>query len=141
MAAGISTDADPAKLVDRLGERWALLETSFKYHACCRHTHPAADALLKVVSEENLDIESISRVTAHVHQSAIDVLGAVGVPQTVHQAKFSMGTVLGLIALYGRAGLQEFEDHFGDPRIAAFRDKVEMVLDPEVDRAYPARWI
>jgi 2-methylcitrate dehydratase PrpD len=141
MAAGMSTDADPAKLVDRLGERWALLETSFKYHACCRHTHPAADALLKVISEENLELESISRVTAHVHQSAIDVLGAVGVPQTVHQAKFSMGTVLGLIALYGRAGLQEFEDHFGDPRIAAFREKVEMVLDPEVDRAYPARWI
>ena len=141
MAAGMSTDADPAKLVDRLGERWALLETSFKYHACCRHTHPAADALLKVVSEENLDIESISRVTAHVHQSAIDVLGAVGVPQTVHQAKFSMGTVLGLIALYGRAGLREFEDHFSDPGIAAFREKVEMLLDPEVDRAYPARWI
>src|SRR5580658_3847301 len=100
MAAGMSTDADPAKLVDRLGERWALLETSFKYHACCRHTHPVADALLKVINENNLNIKSISRVTAHVHQSAIDVLRAVGVPQTVHQAKFSIGTVLGLIALY-----------------------------------------
>jgi 2-methylcitrate dehydratase PrpD len=44
MAAGMSSDADPAKLVDRLGERWALAETSFKFHASCRHTHPAADA-------------------------------------------------------------------------------------------------
>jgi 2-methylcitrate dehydratase PrpD len=25
--------------------------------------------------------------------------------------------------------------------VAAFRDKVQMVLDPEVDQAYPARWI
>jgi 2-methylcitrate dehydratase PrpD len=141
MGAGMSTDADPAKLVDGLGERWALLETSFKYHACCRHTHPAADALLKIVSENDLDIESITRVTAHVHQGAIDVLGTVGVPRTVHQAKFSMGTVLGVIALFQRAGLREFEDHFDNPRIAAFREKVEMVLDPEVDQAYPARWI
>ena len=49
MAAAMSHDADPSKLTDRLGERWAVLETSFKYHACCRHTHPAADALLKVL--------------------------------------------------------------------------------------------
>ncbi len=40
MAAGMSTDADPARLTDRLGERWALAETSFKWHAACRHTHP-----------------------------------------------------------------------------------------------------
>ena len=38
MAAGMSRDADPAKLTDRLGDRWALTETSFKYHASCRHT-------------------------------------------------------------------------------------------------------
>lgn len=44
MAAGMSSDADPERLVDRLGSRWALLETSFKFHASCRHTHPAADA-------------------------------------------------------------------------------------------------
>lgn len=141
MAAGMSTDADPAKLVDRLGKRWALIETSFKYHACCRHTHPAADALLKIVSENKLDIEAITRVTAHVHQSAIDVLEAVDVPQTVHQAKFSMGTVLGTIARYRRAGMKEFDEHFNDPEVAAFREKVTMVLDPEVDQAYPARWI
>ena len=141
MAAGMSTDADPAKLVAGLGQRWAILETSFKYHACCRHTHPAADALLKIVSENQLGIESITRVTAHVHQSAIDVLGVVSAPQTVHQAKFSMGTVLGLIALFQRAGLKEFDEHYSDPQVAAFRDKVEMVLDAEVDRAYPARWI
>jgi 2-methylcitrate dehydratase PrpD len=141
MAAGMSTDADPARLVDRLGERWTVLETSFKYHACCRHTHPAADALLKIVSENNIEIESIARVTAHVHQGAIDVLGMVEAPLAVHQAKFSMGTVLGLIALFRRAGLKEFDEHYSDSRVAAFRDKVEMKLDSEVDGAYPDRWI
>jgi 2-methylcitrate dehydratase PrpD len=70
------------------------------------------------------------------------VLGRVTVPQTVHQAKFSMGTVLGLIALYGKAGLTEFHSHaLNDPRVGAFREKVSMTLDPEVDAAYPARWL
>ncbi|HWS76509.1 MAG TPA: MmgE/PrpD family protein [Quisquiliibacterium sp.] len=141
MAAGMSSDADAAKLTDRLGSRWALAETSFKFHASCRHTHPAADALLAIVQAQDLAPEDIASVTTFVHQGAIDVLGPVVDPQTVHQGKFSMGTVLGLIAAFRNAGLNEFEAHFNAPRIAAFREKVKMVLDPEVDGAYPARWI
>src|SRR5438552_13922123 len=141
MAAGMSTDADPARLVDRLGERWALAETSFKFHASCRHTHPAADALLQLMQQHDLHANRIARVTAQVHQAAIDVLGPVTDPRTVHQAKFSMGTVLGLIACHGRAGLGEFEAHSRDSDVVALRDKVRMVLDAEVDAAYPARWI
>lgn len=141
MAAGMSSDADPARLTDRLGQRWALTETSFKFHSSCRHTHPAADALQQVVNAHGLTAEQIVAVTAHVHQGAIDVLGPVVDPRTVHQAKFSMGTVLGLIAEFDRAGLNEFEQYFNDPRIARFHDKVRMQLDAEVDQAYPLRWI
>jgi 2-methylcitrate dehydratase PrpD len=94
-----------------------------------------------VVTAHALRPSDIVRVTARVHQGAIDVLGPVVDPRTVHQAKFSMGTVLGLIAEFGNAGLREFDSFYNDPRMAAFRAKVEMVLDTEVDQAYPARWI
>ena len=142
MAAGMSSDADPSRLVDGLGTRWALCETSYKFHASCRHTHPAADALLGLMQREGLRHGDIAQVTARVHQGAIDVLGRVVVPQTVHQAKFSMGTVLGLIAVHGKAGLVEFEKFsLSDTVVSAFREKVSMQLDPEVDGAYPRRWL
>ena len=142
MAAGMSKDADPSRLVDGLGTRWATAETSFKWHASCRHTHPAADALLQLMSRERLTHDQIAEVTARVHQGAIDVLGPVHNPVTVHQAKFSMGTVLGLVAVYGNASLEQFENSaLADPRVAAFRERVRMVLDDEVDGAYPRRWI
>jgi 2-methylcitrate dehydratase PrpD len=141
LAAGMSSDADPSKLVDRLGSRWALAETSFKYHASCRHTHPAADALLQVMLANKLKPSDIAKVETLVHQGAIDVLGPVTDPATVHQSKFSMGTVLALIAHYHFAGLQEFDEHFHDEAICLFRDRVTMTLDPEVDSAYPQRWI
>lgn len=141
MAAGMSSDADPARLTDRLGTRWALAETSFKFHASCRHTHPAADALQQVLREHQLAEGDIARVVTHVHQGAIDVLGPVVDPRTVHQSKFSMGTVLGLIARQGRAGLPEFDAALDDPAVADFRGRVTMELDPEVDGAYPQRWI
>jgi 2-methylcitrate dehydratase PrpD len=141
LAAGMSSDADARRLTDGLGSRWTLAETSFKFHASCRHTHPAADALQRLMREQGIGAGEIESVTARVHQGAIDVLGPVVAPQTVHQSKFSMGTVLGLIALHGRAGLSEFDRHFADADLAAFRQRVHMELDAEVDGAYPARWI
>ena len=141
MAAGMSTDSDPARLADGLGTRWTLAETSFKYHASCRHTHPAADALQALMRAHDLKPEQIAKVVTQVHQGAIDVLGPVVDPQTVHQGKFSMGTVLGLVAVKGFAGLTEFDADYKAPAVVAFREKVSMVLDPEVDGAYPARWI
>ena len=141
LAAGMSTDANPAKLSDGLGTRWATAETSFKWHASCRHTHPAADALLQVMQHNHLQPADLAQVTCHVHQGAIDVLGPVVQPSTVHQSKFSMGTVLALAARFGHAGLTEFDSHFLAPDTVALREKVRMVLDSEVDTAYPQRWI
>ncbi len=145
MAAGMSVDANPGKLTDGLPDgkegRWATAETSFKYHASCRHTHPAADALLQVMQAHQLQPQDIARVVTHVHQGAIDVLGPVVNPTTVHQSKFSMGTVLALVARFGHAGLVEFAQHFQDPATTALCQRVEMQFDDEVDAAYPQRWI
>ncbi|KGG96042.1 MULTISPECIES: MmgE/PrpD family protein [Comamonas] len=141
LAAGMSTDADPARLSDGLGTRWATAETSFKWHASCRHTHPAADALLQVMQDHDLIPADLAQVTCHVHQGAIDVLGPVVRPSTVHQSKFSMGTVLALAARHGHAGLTEFDRDYLAQETVELRDKVSMELDAEVDAAYPRRWI
>ncbi|WP_349256157.1 MmgE/PrpD family protein [Banduia mediterranea] len=141
MGAAMSEHADPARLVDGLGSRWTLAESSFKFHASCRHTHPAGDALLALMQRERLTHEDIADVLCGVHQSALDVLSPIVEPKSVHQSKFSMGTVLGLLAVYGRAQLPDFEQHYLEPRVVALRNKVRMQLDPEVDAAYPARWI
>ncbi|MEI2616189.1 MAG: MmgE/PrpD family protein [Thermomicrobiales bacterium] len=142
MAAGMSQDADPSRLTDGLGTRWALLETSFKYHASCRHTHPAADALLALMRDEGLRADDIAHVRARVHQGAIDVLGPVVDPRTIHQSKFSMGFVLAVAATRGHASVTDFtEAALADPAVRAFHDRVEMALDPEIDAAYPRQWI
>jgi 2-methylcitrate dehydratase PrpD len=142
MAAGMSTDADAQCLTDQLGTRWAIAETSFKFHASCRHTHPSADALLALMQQHNVNADDVASVTAHVHQGAIDVLGPVTDPQTIHQSKFSMGFVLALIAHHQRASLADFtSEALREPGLRAFHDKVSMLLDPAVDQAYPKRWM
>lgn len=141
------SDVDASKLVDGLGSRWAVLETSFKFHACCRHTHPAADALLDAVTKANIrdPLREVKKVVAHVHQAAIDVLGTVdtaGPVKTVHAAKFSMKTTLALIALRGSASMLDFDKYaLHDPDVLEFRERVGMVLSSEVDGAYPKKWL
>lgn len=91
--------------------------------------------------QHSLNAADIETVVARVHQGAIDVLGPVTDPQTVHQSKFSMGTVLALVALHGHAGLSEFDAGYRSPEVVQWRERVRMVRDAEVDAAYPARWI
>jgi 2-methylcitrate dehydratase PrpD len=141
MAAGMSSDADVRNLTTGLGARWGVLETSFKFHASCRHTHPAADALLQAMGEHHLTVDRIAHIRAYVHQAALDVLGPVRGPRTVHQAKFSMGFVLALIALYQRAGIEQFtEESLHDPRIRKIVGRVEMIFDPEIDTLISLAW-
>ncbi len=141
MNAGMLGEGRAGRILEGLGKPFGVLETSFKFHASCRHTHPSADALLAIVTEHDLAPDDIAAVEAHVYQAAIDVLGPVTDPRTVHQAKFSMGFVLALIAARRRAGVADFSDEtLADPLLRALHDKVRMVLDPEIDAAYPARW-
>jgi len=141
LGAAASRGPDPSRLDSGLGERWAVLETAFKWHAACRHTHPAVDALVGGLARNGLRADDVRRVTARVHAAALDVLGPVTAPTTPHQAKFSMPFVLATAVVRGHAGVDDFgEASLDDPAILAFADRVDMVLDPEIDADYPARW-
>jgi len=138
--AGFLGEGRTDAIVDNLGAD-GVLETSFKYHASCRHTHPAADALLLLVTRHDIKPGEIESIEARVYQAAEDVLGAVARPVSVHQAKFSMGFVLALIAAKRQAGVKDFTDAaLGDAQLLDLHDKVRMVVDEEIDRAYPSRW-
>ena len=141
MSMGMLGEGDTEKLTDRLGARWALTETSFKFHASCRHTHPAADALLELCVEHDIAYSEIESITAYVYQAAEDVLGAVDVPNNIHQSKFSMGFVLALIARYRSAAVRDFStEALSDPANAELREKVTMVVDKEINQIYPQKW-
>ncbi len=141
ISAGMHGSNNEQLIVDGLGDRWGLMETSFKYHASCRHTHPAADALLKIRSVHNLDYRSIKAIRAYVYQAAYDVLGAVVVPESIHQAKFSMGFVLALISKNGSASVTDFTDEaLRDTTYAELREKVTMIVDDSIESIYPSKW-
>lgn len=62
------------------------------------------------MQEHGLKAGDISSVKSRVHGAAIDVLGQVTDPRTIHQSKFSMGFVLAVIAVRGKAGIEQFTE-------------------------------
>ncbi|KAL1891982.1 hypothetical protein Sste5346_007326 [Sporothrix stenoceras] len=139
MVPGKST---PEALDNNLGGEYSITESSFKWHASCRHTHGSADGLLQLMKEHNLSAADIEKVNCHVYAAALDVLGrTVGAPQTIHQSKFSMGFVLAVVAHRGRATVLDFtEEALSDAELDAFRQRVNMILDPEIEAVFPEKW-
>jgi len=143
MAATLaSIDPDPSFIDTELGSKWAVRESSFKWHASCRHTHPSVDALLALMEEEKINTIDIESVTAHTYQAAINVLSLSAAAETVHQSKFSMGFVLAVAAKNGSAKITDFtEQALMDPELRAFQKRVNMVLDPQIDAMFPEKWL
>lgn len=140
-AAMVPGDAHPEALTRNLASDYSIMQTSFKWHASCRHTHGSADGLLQIMQDHNLTINDIEHVVCHVYKAAIDVLGRTGVPETVHQSKFSMGFVLAVVAKYGRASVLDFtEAALYDPGLLDFQGRVDMVLDDAIEEVFPERW-
>ncbi|KAL4914557.1 hypothetical protein BDW62DRAFT_190113 [Aspergillus aurantiobrunneus] len=135
-------DPQPSAIDGQLGRKWSVLESSFKWHASCRHTHPSADALIALLKDEGVQYTDIASVTAYTYKAAIDLLSLSEEGKTVHQSKFSMGFVLAVAAKKGSAGLTDFtERDLLDPELRGLQGRVRMILDPEIDAAFPARWL
>jgi 2-methylcitrate dehydratase PrpD len=141
MGATMSSDADPSALTTGLGDVWAVDEVSVKVHASCRHTHPSADALAAALASRGVVQDQIAGIHASVTSAAIDVLAPAEPGLTSHQAKFSMGFVLALIAARGHATVSDFDDRsLRDPEVRRLQRLVTMSVDPEIDAAFPSRW-
>lgn len=141
MGAAMSQGVVPEALTGGLGESWAVMHTSLKVHASCRHTHPAADALEGLLAGSGIAAADIESIEVGVYQAAQDVLEAAPVPTNTHQAKFSMGFVLSLVANRGRAGVLDFDSSsIKDPELLDLASRVSMRVDPEIQRLHPQRW-
>jgi 2-methylcitrate dehydratase PrpD len=141
MSVAMAGNFNPAALDDDLGTRFTVMETSFKWHASCRHTHPSVDGLLELMEKRNIKREDIAKIDCGVYQATLNILNP-GIPVTVHHSKFSMGYVLGTAAKFGHAAITDFTDErLKDDDILDFIDKVNMYLDEEIEAAFPRDWM
>jgi 2-methylcitrate dehydratase PrpD len=129
---------DTAALVKDLGQDFAILKSYFKPYASCRWSHPAIDAALKLVTDNNLRMEEIQ--TMHVAAFRPITMLCDYAPTTTVAAQYSIPFSMALALKHGRIGPAELtEANLRDPELLALAQKVRVTVDPELDQLFPEK--
>jgi len=144
-SAFLGGHADPAAVVDGLGDRWELPDIAFKPYPANHYTHAAIDAALTLRRVPGVTPASIRRIELGTSAAELRTIGEPREekirPRSGYHAQFS-GPFTVATALSGGGGLGVYFDDFSDerardPELLALAAKVETFVDPACDRAFP----
>lgn len=133
---------DETVIINQLGEKFEMVDTSIKPHACCRFAQPLVDAALQVVKEHDLWPKDIKSVKIGTGKNTLIALTEPHErkwhPETGVDAQFSLPFSVA-VAITRRVALaEEFtEKYFKDPEILSFMERIEGYLAPEVEACWP----
>jgi 2-methylcitrate dehydratase PrpD len=125
---------DNTILLNQLGEKWYVLDSSIKPYPACRWIHPALDLFIKMVKENELRLEEIDTVVVRVHPRAAE-LGNVYEPKDWLSAQISIPYTIALVAFeVPRSSEWQSPLWYNNPAILRFHRKVEVEEDPDIAR-------
>ena len=114
---------------------WMTDWVFYKAWASCAWGHPACVAALQLVEEHSISVSDIRHIQVRTFEEAIRL--HQGYPRTTEEAQFSVVWPLACLLVDGELGPNQILEHrFDDPQVRALVDKIELVLDPQVDELY-----
>ncbi len=136
-----SDQVDLSLATAELGKKFVSGETNIKPYACCASSHSAVDAILELKAKHPFrpsEVEKVLVKTAGVVQVQCGFeYKAVGVVE----AQMSLQFITAVVLLEGAALLEQFsETKMTDPLVRDLARRVEVVVDPDIDKLYPARY-
>ncbi len=129
---------DTTQLVQKLGEDYAILRIYFKPYASCRWSHPAIDGVLRLAGEHGLHLEEVEEMRVEGFQPMTMLCDYR--PVTTVAAQYSIPFSVALALSRGRIGPGELtEANLQDPELLGLARKVQVSVDPELDRLFPEK--
>ncbi len=127
----------PDRVVQGLGEKYEIMTTYVKFHASCRHSHPAVDAILETLARAPVKADEIEKVNVHTYTIAAKLIDGKQVSTPI-SGKMSLPYSAAVAILYGKVGLGEFKPRvMSDPSVLGLMEKIDVYADPELDRLVP----
>ena len=130
---------DPTVLRACLGQRFELMELSYKPYPCCRFNHTAIDAAFTARRRPGFDPSRIRHIAIGVNNQAYEAVCTPPEirrhPTTIVQAQFSIPFTVACALVDGRVTLGHFtEDGIRRSDILAVAEKVECAVDADIER-------
>jgi 2-methylcitrate dehydratase PrpD len=127
--------ADPAKLIEKLGERFEITRTNIKKWTVGSPIQAPLDALEIMLKKHPFEADQVSKVTVRVATSEANTVNNREMPDICLQHMVSvmiMDETASFRAAHDKARMQ-------DPAVLRMRAKVELAPDAELERLYPKR--
>ena len=129
-------------MTDGFGERWHLIDLTFKPYATGTMNQPYIDCARRLAAR-GVRAEDVVEVVCETAQGYVarlwEPLERKHRPANGYAAKFSTPFNVAVAFVHGDVGLGAFtDDTIRDPRVLALAGKVRYVVDP--DNPYPQRY-
>ena len=119
-------------MIAQLGNQWEVVNLAQKYHASCHATHSPIEAVLALVEENKLDIDSVKTIRISVSQLSLDAAGQME-PKTGLQGKFSIPFCVANALVSGVTDSSAFTDErVNAVEIVNFMKKIIIHLDTNI---------
>jgi 2-methylcitrate dehydratase PrpD len=135
-----SSQYDLDKIVTSLAEEYKIMKVWLKAYPCCGHTHSAVAGMLNLVSQQGLNCNDIKSLQVRTYSTAIEIAGNLQ-PVTVREARFSLPYCIAVAIKNRKVGVAEFTPGMlGDRDVRELMDRIQLVIDPSLNAAYPQVW-
>jgi 2-methylcitrate dehydratase PrpD len=135
---GMSDSPRPGMIVQGLGSTWHTDSTCFKPHSCCGSNHACVDAAIALMREHRIDAGDIDRIVAGIPAVVNTQTGFEYRADSVLNAQMSLRYNIAVALMDGQAYLEQFTpERIVEPRVVELSRRVEIEIDPDIDRAYP----
>lgn len=126
-------DSEESDLADRLGERFEILNETYKPYPCGIVIHPIIDACLKLKADHQIHADDVIKVLVRGSAGAVELCDRPH-PQNEKQAVVSLQHWAAVALAKGTAGLADLDLQTSvlDPKLQQFQDRIETVLDPSL---------
>jgi 2-methylcitrate dehydratase PrpD len=120
-----------------LNKTFNICRMTFKNHTCCGHTFAAIDGALALQQRMKIAAREIERIRVGSYRAAKEV-SHYEAPQTPAEGRFSLKYVVATALTHGSVRLAAFEpERMSHPDTRALMQRIEVVIDPELDAAFP----
>jgi 2-methylcitrate dehydratase PrpD len=114
-------------LHEGLGERWHLLDLTFKPWPCCRFMHAPLTALSTIINREGVKPEEVDEVVIHTGPMAASERFLNPTPLTFASHQFSYAHNCAMLLMGVRPGPDWFDEQLANsPAALALREKVRI---------------
>src|SRR5690349_4909403 len=127
--------ADPAGLVDKLGERYEVVRTNIKKWTVGSPIQAPLDALENVRKKRPFEPDQVKQVTVHIATDEASVVNNREIPD------ISLQYMLAVMLIDKTASFRAAHDNarMHDPAVLRERSKIQLVPDAELEKLLPKR--